>query len=562
MKKMRNRIGWAALCALAIAWGTRAPAQQQVNWTATGSSNWNLDANWSTALVPDGQFNESAGIGNGGTAVVSGGVPSVLGLSVSNGLLEIQNAGDLTIEGNASIGGQGAIELTGGAELSVAGNLANAGLLRLTGPGVSLDIDGNFSNSGTLVAAITGATHSAISVGGKASLSGELDLTFAGVTPALGQSWQLVTAGSVTPFGSITGPALDRGLQFQGKYTATTASVAVGNTLILSVDRVSGNASLTNVVGSALAIDGYSVESDSSLLTSATWSSLTSSGAAGAGWRTANPSTKGVSELNLSGGFSLGVGASVSLGKLYKGGPVKPIDEDLMFSFTTTDGQLLDGIVEYTGPANDLVLVIDPATGEGAIRNLSSFVSPYTIDGYSITSASGALEPTSWSSFADSSAAGVGWREAAPTATGLSELNLTGSTVFGTGKSIPLGKVFDPTAERDLVFEYSTQAGATLFGTVEYGAITVTPTLQGDANSDGKVDLTDFGILKSNFGTGASLAQGDFNGDSKVDLTDFGILKSNFGKTGSTAVPEPATWSLLSLGLLGLALRARRRVTG
>ena len=55
----------------------------------------------------------------------------------------------------------------------------------------------------------------------------------------------------------------------------------------------------------------------------------------------------------------------------------------------------------------------------------------------------------------------------------------------------------------------------------------------GDANADGKVDLTDFGILKANFGSGTTAAQGDFNGDAKVDLTDFGILKDNFGKSGA-----------------------------
>ncbi|MFO0900345.1 MAG: Ig-like domain-containing protein [Pirellulales bacterium] len=64
------------------------------------------------------------------------------------------------------------------------------------------------------------------------------------------------------------------------------------------------------------------------------------------------------------------------------------------------------------------------------------------------------------------------------------------------------------------------------------------PTLQGDFNGDGKVDLTDFGILKSNFGkTPAALGDGDANGDAKVDLTDFGILKENFGKSGAVATP-------------------------
>lgn len=80
-------------------------------------------------------------------------------------------------------------------------------------------------------------------------------------------------------------------------------------------------------------------------------------------------------------------------------------------------------------------------------------------------------------------------------------------------------------------------------------------TLPGDANDDGKVDLTDFGILKTNFGSGTALGQGDFNADAHVDLTDFGILKQNFGLSGAVGVPEPAT---LSLGIFGLALLGLR----
>jgi hypothetical protein len=48
--------------------------------------------------------------------------------------------------------------------------------------------------------------------------------------------------------------------------------------------------------------------------------------------------------------------------------------------------------------------------------------------------------------------------------------------------------------------------------------------LPGDADENDKVDLTDFGILKVNFGRGNSREEGDFNADGKVDLTDFGIF--------------------------------------
>jgi hypothetical protein len=68
--------------------------------------------------------------------------------------------------------------------------------------------------------------------------------------------------------------------------------------------------------------------------------------------------------------------------------------------------------------------------------------------------------------------------------------------------------------------------------------------------------VVDFG------GTGPGTPPGDLNGDHKVDLSDFGILKANFGKSGAAgaAVPEPSTLLLAGLGLLGLAVRwARRR---
>ncbi len=83
--------------------------------------------------------------------------------------------------------------------------------------------------------------------------------------------------------------------------------------------------------------------------------------------------------------------------------------------------------------------------------------------------------------------------------------------------------------------------------------------LPGDANFDGRVDLSDFGLLKANFGSGRYRNQGDFDGDGQVNLSDFGLLKANFGKGGAAAVPEPATATSLLLGIALLsAVRSRR----
>ena len=99
----------------------------------------------------------------------------------------------------------------------------------------------------------------------------------------------------------------------------------------------------------------------------------------------------------------------------------------------------------------------------------------------------------------------------------------------------------------------------------------------GDANIDGNVNLDDFNILASNFGTasGAVWEDADFTYDGRVNLDDFNLLAANFGFGAGAAGPSPQDWSTLansipeptSIALLAMTLfplhrRPRRRGSG
>ena len=126
---------------------------------------------------------------------------------------------------------------------------------------------------------------------------------------------------------------------------------------------------------------------------------------------------------------------------------------------------------------------------------------------------------------------------------------------------------------------FATIAGVALsptkFLAVTYDAdsVFVTAALPGDANLSGSVNLADFNILASNFGSnGATWIGGDFTGDGLVNLSDFNALAGNFGLGAApdgavgpadwsalaAAVPEPASlgW-LISMPLLAHRRRAR-----
>ena len=91
--------------------------------------------------------------------------------------------------------------------------------------------------------------------------------------------------------------------------------------------------------------------------------------------------------------------------------------------------------------------------------------------------------------------------------------------------------------------------------------------MNGDADDDGDIDITDFNSLSGNFDpvgdgdpkNGPYWNEGNSDGDDDVDITDFNFLASNFAPDGygTSAIPEP---SAMLLALLCLMLLAGARV--
>ncbi len=92
----------------------------------------------------------------------------------------------------------------------------------------------------------------------------------------------------------------------------------------------------------------------------------------------------------------------------------------------------------------------------------------------------------------------------------------------------------------------------------------------GDANLDGIVDGSDFGIWNAGkFTSVAAWCQGDFNADGSVDGSDYGLWNANKFTSAfsaatangaiSTHVPEPLASLMIGFGLLGIGLRRHLR---
>jgi hypothetical protein len=537
-------------------------------WIPLGLDDYTSPGNWDASGVPQlDLFEERAVIDNGGTAFLQvNTAPIVGGVDVTNGGLEIRRGGALvtgigsSANGTVTVGTNGDLTLGGligsnPATFTIAAGATLQGTTNVIGPNVDFSA-ASIALSGALNTTVTTAGSSKLKSSGNALLSGPLQLVFDGVTPMPGNTWDIVDAATVTGgFSQITSNAsLGPGLFFVQKTVAggmhgTLAQVAVDANLILSVNRRTGQTAIKNLTSSvSKSIDAYYITSPSNALIPGQWSSFNDNGFTN--FRESNASERHLGELNITDSRMMGPNSTVALGNIFTAtaAPFTPTPGgDLTFEFHEAGGDTRTGIVDYVGPHNNLVLVVNP-DGQTFIQNQSTV--NLDIDGYFITSASGALNTGSWTSLADGDST---WRESNPSSIHLGELNINGSRhLAASSAAVSLGSAFTPGSAKDLVFQFHAVGMGTLTGWVEYedGVINF-GTTPGDFNNDGRVDAADYVVWRKNEGTMNSLPN-DNNIGGTIGSAHYNLWRANFGTTAGSGsalsgavVPEPTITVLL-----------------
>jgi hypothetical protein len=592
-----------------------AIAQSNTIFNVAGPADWNVGGNWNPAFVPDAQFNENSVIEANRSAFVSTTVPNPGGITINSGTLDVRAGGSLTaapgtlMTGNLTVGTDtgtatllvkrggslGAQQLaTGGATstqivlgesdgsgtaaFSIAGGTLNR-TTRIVGNNVSFSSSNtlSFGASSTLVPVITGASHSTINVTGTTVLGGTVRPEFSGYTPVLGNAWNLVNGSQLIGDFELDVahlPLTPRGTGYSLTRTPTTSTLRYSNLLVLTVDRATGATRIENVVGSPISFEGYTVFAPNGNL-AGNWTSLQDQSIAG--WEEAdNSNNDRITEFKRMAPTSLNVGASLNMGSPYA--PEIPsafgeqTEESLEFRYAIPGQGTTTGIVEFTGRRNNVVLTIDPATGETAIQNESPFFN-VAIDAYTITSSSGKLNlaANGWESL-DSQSLGA-WEVADNVdAFRITEFSPSGSsslpgggTVLNLGNAIQVGGGAPPLS--DLGFQFKLSTGQIMEGIIAYGPVPTSSPTVGDADNDGDVDGRDFLIWQRTFGTTVPAGTGaDWNNSGTVNGADLPLWQSNYGASLSaiaTTQAVPESNSLLFVGIIaGIVLaksRGRRR---
>jgi hypothetical protein len=519
---------------------------------------------------------EPAGVANIGLDGV-GTLDVQRGGNFSTTLLDVNDGSSVLIGTNAG---------AGNASLVSTGGMFSDGTITVKGPGHTFAVAGNvlFEGNSTYVADITAATHSKLTTPGTVGLNGTFRPQFTGLSPSPGNRWDLIDAGIINgdfalDLSAVTTPT---GLAYElakvpGGTNGRLLQLQYNALLQVTVNSDSNAMSISSPSGVPINLVAYSVASTGGSLSTAGWSSLDDQNVGGANvWQEASPTSTSLNELVANGTASLSVNATpVSIGNPYAFAPASfGQSPDVEFEYATASGEVKQGLVKYTGSKayNNLLLTVDPATGDAQLKNSSNF--PINLIGYSIASESGSLQPgnSDWSSLTDQGVSG--WQEAAPTANDLSELIASGTQTLALspGQSYLLGDLFDNVGgSRVLSLEFIL-AGDTAerTGVVAYDAIAAN--VLGDYNSNGIVDAADYTLWRDKLnGPAGSLANRNPANTGPIGPADYAFWKSRFGATAGSgsggialaaaSVPEPAVIWLGAVGATIVGGPYRRRLT-
>lgn len=544
----------------------------------------------------------------------------------------VLNGPSITVAGENYTGdalGTSMLDLSGSSTLSISGAARFSRRLRVTGPSVnfSAGTELRFDSTNSYTAAITSATmHSPLKTTAPLSsaiVAGTLNVEFSGAAAtrdpitSLGTTWDLIdvpTLGetaidgnfsNVNADGTIAVAGLDAahsaplGAVYRIKKTSTATNtkmqLSYEQVLILTVNRDTGVMTVRNPYNGNIAIDAYSV-------TSARGSMDIGYAGLGAGTPNAGvwvkPTAPGGNTVNAlsevkepdssipignQDAYDLTSVTSVSLGNGFnKTGVSANVanfgfdGEDLVFEYAGPGNgdTLVRGQIEYVGNKyeNDLVLRVDPNTGEAFIKNDSQVT--LKIDGYSIVSSTSALDDTGFSGL------GAPWQTTSPPTAGvIAQTNLSGFTTLAPDAELAIGDISS--------LNFTTpeaQAGLSIRYLLAEGLTNVNPA--GDYNNDGTVNAADYTTWRNNLGATISLTNQSPLAITRslVDQEDYNLWKANFGavaglapdttfRTGSvvfdatagagggglagTAVPEPTAGWLMLVGLSAFGIVCR-----
>jgi len=536
---------------LAIALALTAGSAHAVDtvWdNGVGDFDYNKRNNWDPDFLPEAQHNEVAVIDNGDAVFLNSGTEDPAGLRVENlSSLEIRSSGSLNVAGDVTTGQNGTLTLLGSGSLTASAAATLAGNTRLVGPSATFQAGGiTLGSDHALINKITDPNnHSVLSTAGTATLNGSLILQMTSANPSLGDSWNVVDAGTINgAFPTVTVQGLPLGQTFLlqqvgGGANGQLLRATLQDQLVLTLDAASGDASIANLsTTQSESIDAYAISTNGAFDLNG-WHSFEDDGQAD--WEEANPTSQHLSELSLQGSRVIGSATSVGLGTPFVPPSQFGVAPEVEFEYALagSGGETRTGAVSVENYT--LVLQVNVTNGNASILNPSGF--DVNLDGY-IISPAGSLDINTWTPLADSDSA---WWESNPLATHVSELNLTGSESIGkllTDSPLSLGAPFDFDQQdvvRDLVFEFSLVSDA------------------GDFDGDGDVDGQD--VLQWQRGqspnpfSASDLADWETSyGASAPSGTFTGVVQyvtSAPISAASAQVPEPTSSLLLFLGVLG-----------